>query len=840
MRSLTRLVSKYTCKINTLIGPRKSFILLALFSLTVMVCGPSGETEPYHRSDEVLNQGLSMIAEALKDPQSLKRYDPSLDVNPRYLHPEYGVHSDYEEWRNFRAEYEDSIDCLYNYQRLTLGRTTAEDPLSAPLILDRWVRTVTRAATLADLIETSSRTADLSVSILGEAVPPLEHSEPDWTAPSPLLARVDSAARAANEILLEEALGGLDENVRNLLPFLVRFTTKTGGSYRPVAQEAPRYNWGLCDGYLEDQSVKYARYFEPGSSETPQGLDIPPGIPSATSVYHLFRSLTGDLHTTTGLWGDKGWSGEHADFGNQKVHVVGMVNAFKVLTPVLKSRFLKRLKKELEQTPELQAKDKVEGVTGEVVLYRHTAYGDLLVGGPGPNRYDGVQASVIIDLGGDDRYETDYDLSRLGRYPLRLLIDLGGNDIYSHQSPVGPGGGVFGLGVLIDERGDDIYAQGTDPSLARDRNTLWVQDLDSRSRARWVDPAKVYGGSEPASLDGGFSYGAAYFGIGVHVDRAGNDTYLVDKWALGAAYGPGIGILSDEAGNDWYVAAIQSIGIGFNKGVGILRDKGEGEDLYQSWGVYRSQYNRPGGPDMGFTGFGIGVGSCWRGEVFTGTNWPTYAGGLGLVNDDGGSDIYVGSTFGLGNGFSSGIGMVVDDAGDDVYLAMKADEDKHSGLGEGIHHGVGMLLDRSGNDFYSGGATSASGWDLGAGFLVDVSGNDTYTDIHHLGFKPAHARVQSLAVFLDGAGADSISEWSSDWADATFFYPSVHEGMGGNFSFALLLGASATSFPPELSSHLGRPVSLTPVSWGIEADGNEYPRGLGVIMSTAAQESGSQ
>jgi hypothetical protein len=174
--------------------------------------------------------------------------------------------------------------------------------------------------------------------------------------------------------------------------------------------------------------------------------------------------------------------------------------------------------------------------------------------------------------------------------------------------------------------------------------------------------------------------------------------------------------------------------------------------------------------------------------------------------------------------------MVVDNGGDDVYLAMKGEGEQHSGLGEGTHHGTGMLLDRQGNDFYSGGATSGSGWDLGVGFLIDLSGDDSYTDYHHLGFKPAHALEQSLAVFLDGGGEDTVSEWSSDWADAAYFIPQVDEGIGSNFSFAALLGPRSTHLPAGLSATLAGPVTFTPVSWNAEEDGKEYPRGIGVVI----------
>ena len=44
-------------------------------------------------------------------------------------------------------------------------------------------------------------------------------------------------------------------------------------------------------------------------------------------------------------------------------------------------------------------------VVGDVLIEREGAFGRIVVGGPGPNTYDCSQVDVIIDLGGDDRYE---------------------------------------------------------------------------------------------------------------------------------------------------------------------------------------------------------------------------------------------------------------------------------------------------------------------------------------------------------------------------------------------------------------------------------------------------
>jgi hypothetical protein len=766
-------------------------------------------------TDQVLSRGAEIIGDVLNDPRALSDLDPSFRVEEPYLHPQYGVAADYSAWREYRVEYEASVDDHYRFERLGLERQAGEDPPNAARLLDGWARRIETAGSVSELTAAALEAADIPV--------PQFVGLGDFESAADAL---DAAALAAHGILDREALGAVDDARRGLLPFLVRYVTTTGGTYSASSLEAPRHNWFLYDPH---------RGLAPGAPQTSLGLDVPDALPSVTSIYHFYRSLAGYDLETSGVSGDeREWTGSHTTFTGLRVDLAATARALAVLLPVLEEGFLAELERELA---EAASPVRVPGVEGHVLVHRTTEYGDLIIGGPGPNRYIDIQAAVIVDLGGDDIYEVDYDLDRLGRYPLRVVIDLHGNDVYSHTEPVGPGAGVFGLGILLDREGDDIYTQAVDPARGENRAAL-LKDAATKSREagrdiQLVDPERVYGGAEPASLDGGFSYGAALFGIGLHIDRAGNDTYLVDKWALGAAHSPGLGLLADEEGDDWYVAAIQGIGMGFNKGVGIIRDGGAGDDRYQCWGVYRNSYNREGAPDHGFQGYGIGIGFSWRSDRYSQqpTHGPGFVGGIGLVSDGGGDDTYVGGTFGLGVGFTAGIGMMVESAGNDVYVCMKGDAEQHCGMAGGVHHGTGMVLDRSGDDFYASSTATGGGWDLGLGLFVDVAGSDTYTDLFGLGHRPAVSQVQTFSVFLEGGGGDTFSESSTRWANAAYIVPTAHEGIGGNFAFALLLGPETDRLPTAMQENLRPGVWLAPVSSGEEEDGIRYPRGIGVAIA---------
>jgi hypothetical protein len=796
--------------------------LCVLFSTLLSLAGCRNESDRarstlYQKTDEVLQRAGDIIRATLDDPRTLKARDSQLEMAAAFIDPQFGVAADYKSWRDYRSTLEARIDSVCKLERLGLERRLAAEPLNTPAIIEGWARKVETAGSPAELLKRALEAADISSP---ESI--------SLSAEGDAVAAVDAAAREAHRILDQEMLGALGPDERALLSFLVRYFLVTGGTYHPVAFDAPAYYWmGPLNPEAEREWI-----FMPGAARTPLGIDVPDGLPSLASIFYFYRSLAGTDIPIQRLPQpiERAWGSPRIATTGLRVDLSAAARAFAAVAPLLEPAFLKRMERECRRIA-AAAHASVSGVEGDVLLHRETEYGDLIIGGSGPNRYTTTQASVIIDIGGNDIYETEYDLGRLGRYPLRIVIDLHGDDVYSHRRAVGPGAGVFGLGILLDQEGDDLYVQGVVPARGRSRQALLSGDSLGPG-VRWVVPARVYGGEPSASLDGGFSFGAAFFGIGLHIDRTGNDTYLVDKWALGAASGPGVGVLADESGDDWYVAAIQSVGTGFNKGVGILRDTGAGADRYQCWGVYRSNYTS-NGTDAGYEGFGIGAGSGWRSGTRSGRQ--SFVGGIGLVSDGGGDDVYVGSTFGLGVGYAAGIGVLVDGSGNDAYVAMKGKED-HGGFAEGVHQGIGFLLDRAGDDYYSGGGASGSGWDLGIGYFIDIAGEDYYTDFWRLGFKPAASRARSLGVFLDGGGLDTLGDFTTDWANASEFYPESHPPQAaGNFSFAMLLGPERDRLPQALAETVRGPVTLTSVSYAKEEDGKQYPRGLGIVLIEAAK-----
>lgn len=160
---------------------------------------------------------------------------------------------------------------------------------------------------------------------------------------------------------------------------------------------------------------------------------------------------------------------------------------------------------------------------------------------------------VIVDLGGDDRYEAG-EFSQAGAYyfGLGIIHDVAGNDLYYGNRYGQAFAAHQAAGVLIDDAGDDTY---------------WSMTAASQAGA-W-DQSMV-----------------------MLVDRAGNDSYRCDGLGQGAAAQQALAILLDLGGDDHYVGrgSVQGLGGGNEyhyHAEGILSfsalfDLGGGRDFYSA------------------------------------------------------------------------------------------------------------------------------------------------------------------------------------------------------------------------------------------------------------------
>ncbi|MBC8145886.1 MAG: PDZ domain-containing protein [bacterium] len=326
---------------------------------------------------------------------------------------------------------------------------------------------------------------------------------------------------------------------------------------------------------------------------------------------------------------------------------------------------------------------------GEILQEWMSSAGRCVIGGAGANFYEG-EYGFIFDIGGDDSYILQPALASTAR----VVIDVAGDDLYRADSS-GQGSGIFSIDVLIDRRGNDVY-----------RGTMWSQ-------------------------------GAGVLGVGILSDLAGDDIYKSRWGSQGAAF-HGIGILHDEAGADTYIAEVYSQGFGYVRGFGAIIEE-RGNDSYRAGWKYPDS-RVPNRAHLSLSqGFGYGM-----------RPWSTGVGGdggIGVLTDRTGDDLYAADFFSQGCSYWYAIGILHDREGADRYTAGQYSQ------GSGIHLSFGALLDDAGDDMYDAyaGLEQGNAHDWSAGCLEDFQGNDTYRGSTS---SQGSALTVSIAWLLDTKGND--------------------------------------------------------------------------------------
>ena len=322
----------------------------------------------------------------------------------------------------------------------------------------------------------------------------------------------------------------------------------------------------------------------------------------------------------------------------------------------------------------------------DLIFRLQTQFGEIIIGGYGSSKYEGSPA-IIIDLGGDDEYYLSANPS--SEFSSSVIIDLAGNDVYTSASDYTYGSGFFGSGILVDISGDDTY-------LARN-----------------------------------FSLGSGLFGTGLLIDEQGNDRYFGDTFTMGAGCF-GMGGLIDLSGADQYSAALYAQGFGFTAGMGILIDSSD-NDSYFAGGKYKDILRYKDHYISLSQGFAYGLR-------------PIMSGGIGILYDITGNDLYTSDIFGQGSSYWWSLGTLMDQEGNDKYVSYQYAQ------GAGTHLTLGVLEDSSGDDIYiSHGVSQGCGHDLALGLLLDRSGNDNYVTYD---LSQGAGSANGFGILVDEAGND--------------------------------------------------------------------------------------
>lgn len=381
----------------------------------------------------------------------------------------------------------------------------------------------------------------------------------------------------------------------------------------------------------------------------------------------------------------------------------------------------------------------------------------------------GRPISIVIDMEGDDRYVGGNDLSFGGALGgIAIQWDGGGNDLYQ-AGHCSLGAGILGVGVLVDEGGDDVFrakdfcegagAFGVGLLSKKGGNDLYHADLFGQGFAStWgCGVLADLGGNDTydaggahvhaplfrdryTSLSQGFAIGSrpsASGGVGVLVDVSGNDRYVADIYAQGSSYWFSLGLLIDDDGHDTYVAGQYSCGSGIHLSAGMLLDRA-GNDSYHCLN-------------------GVGVGGAHDFAV-------------GFLVDRGGDDHYSGSGGSQGGALTNSVAMLIDDGGDDGYCAVHGGSQGIATPARGTG-GIGLLLDGGGKDVYSETTREGGVWVAGvegAG-LDEPSSSTANGEPQAASISPEEAEKQVVEkgqVEKDGAKVwdlDKLWALASEW-----------------------------------------------------------------------------
>lgn len=338
-----------------------------------------------------------------------------------------------------------------------------------------------------------------------------------------------------------------------------------------------------------------------------------------------------------------------------------------------------------------KCRDALRGTSADVAGKMRIKIGSyvVVVAGKSATLHDDVDARLVIDLGGSDTYT---GRAGAGVGYTGVLIDLGGNDLYS-PADLSVGAAILGIGLAYDTGGDDQFRGGS------------------------------------------LQFGAGLAGVGGFSKTSGNDFYRTVALGQGFAM-EGVGVCLDTGGDDQYICGLLGQGAGRTLGVGWLIDR-SGADVYRAGSITLNEPLFTGIYYAFAQGFGMGYRDDLGGQ----------AGGVGLLTDVTGNDVYSGDTYAQGASYWFGVGSLGDLDGADLFSA------HHYAQASAMHLCFAMLYDAAGDDTYAVrvGAAHAIGHDYGVAILVDQAGDDTYTSRDS---TPGIGSANGLGIFVDSAGND--------------------------------------------------------------------------------------
>ena len=265
----------------------------------------------------------------------------------------------------------------------------------------------------------------------------------------------------------------------------------------------------------------------------------------------------------------------------------------------------------------------------------------------------------LVDYEGSDTYESIRFAQGFAHGGVGFLYDRLGNDVYYSFNSSQGCGETRGCGMLVDEEGDDEYVL----------NDTDIKFPSAQTSKHNRSIGQGFGVGERADEKDGHSLPG---GIGILIDKKGNDRYSAGVFAQGAGFWDGVGFIIDSSGSDSYSGAWYVQGVGIHGGIGALCDR-DGNDTYTAT-LHASQ--------------GVGHDDA-----------------IGVFIEVKGNDVYYSPRLSLGTGNENSLGLFFELGGDDYYKVQssealgRAQFSKWGTLREDSLN-VGLFLDAGGQDLY--------------------------------------------------------------------------------------------------------------------------------------------
>ncbi len=275
--------------------------------------------------------------------------------------------------------------------------------------------------------------------------------------------------------------------------------------------------------------------------------------------------------------------------------------------------------------------------------------------------------------------------------------------------------------------------------------------------------------------------GSAVAGAGMLVDFGPNNRYRGLRRVQGQAIG-GVGILISRGGHNDYHAAMWAQGFGHPLGFGLLENV-VGNNHYYCGGMWRDSY--PETP--GCEGWGQGVGAGIR---------QVADGGVGVILDGGGENVYEFDYLSHGGGYWCGLGFARDFGGNTQRLICRTaynggprtqPDFQRFGCGWGCHYAMGFLFDDSGDNVFEGTIMGTGmAWDCSLGVLCYFGhGHNEYKATGGLTQGTAHQ--MGMGILFDYDGDDVYEGYGQGFAPSGISYHDM-PACGGNFAFLIDYG----------------------------------------------------